>query len=103
MDIWNFYDITHRHHVICNPISREKLDILVELLRLPSGAAVLDIASGKGEFLVEMARAGAGHCIGIDPGVHPERIDDPPGADIEWIVDFYDERYTELLGTLNAN
>jgi SAM-dependent methyltransferase len=57
---------------------------------------VLEIGCGKGEFLVEMARAGAGHCIGIDPGVHPERMDDPEAADIEWIADFYDERYTHI-------
>ena len=36
---------------------------------------VLEIGCGKGEFLVMMAQAGAGHRIGIDPGVHPERID----------------------------
>jgi len=57
---------------------------------------VLEIGCGKGEFLVEMVRAGAGHCIGIDPGVHPERIDAPEAADIDWIIDFYDERYTHL-------
>jgi SAM-dependent methyltransferase len=57
---------------------------------------VLEIGCGKGEFLIEMAKAGAGRCIGIDPGVHPERIDDPAAADIEWIADFYDERYTDL-------
>ena len=57
---------------------------------------VLEIGCGKGEFLIEMAKAGAGHCIGIDPGVHPERIDDPAAADIEWIIDFYDERYSHL-------
>ncbi|MDJ0768703.1 MAG: methyltransferase domain-containing protein [Ilumatobacter sp.] len=57
---------------------------------------VLEIGCGKGEFLIEMAKAGAGHCIGIDPGVHPERIDDPEAADIEWIADFYDERYTHI-------
>ena len=43
-----------------------------------------------------MAKAGAGLCIGIDPGVHPERIDDPAADGIEWIADFYDERYTHL-------
>jgi len=57
---------------------------------------VLEIGCGKGEFLIEMAKAGAGHCIGIDPGVHPERVDDPAAADIEWIADFYDERYSHL-------
>lgn len=57
---------------------------------------VLEIGCGKGEFLIEMAKAGAGHCIGIDPGVHPERIEDPEAADCEWIIDFYDERYSHI-------
>lgn len=57
---------------------------------------VLEIGCGKGEFLIEMARAGAGNCIGIDPGVHPERITDPAAANIEWIADFYDERYSHI-------
>jgi hypothetical protein len=57
---------------------------------------VLEIGCGKGEFLVEMAKAGATHCIGMDPGVRPERIDDPAGADIEWIADFYGEQYSHL-------
>ena len=62
-----------------------------------SDRTVLEIGCGKGEFLIEMARAGAGRCIGIDPGVHPERWeDDPIGSQIEWIADFYDERYSDL-------
>jgi len=70
MDIWNFYDITHRHHVICNPISREKLDTLVQLLQLPSSAAVLDIACGKGEFLVRLAETYGVSGFGIDISPH---------------------------------
>jgi SAM-dependent methyltransferase len=57
---------------------------------------VLEIGCGKGEFLIEMARAGAGNCIGIDPGVHPERVTDPAAKDIKWIADFYDERYSDI-------
>jgi SAM-dependent methyltransferase len=57
---------------------------------------VLEIGCGKGEFLVELARAGAARCIGIDPGVRPERIETPVGADIEWIADLYDEKYSHL-------
>ncbi len=38
------------------------------------GKTVLEIGCGKGEFLVWMCEAGAGHGIGIDPGAHPERI-----------------------------
>jgi len=66
MDIWKFYDITHRHHLICNPFSSEKLDRLVELLRLPVGAAVVDIAGGKGEFLVRLAETYGVSGLGID-------------------------------------
>jgi SAM-dependent methyltransferase len=55
MDTWKFYDITHRDHLLCNPTSVEKLDELIGLLDLPHGPRILDIASGKGEFLIRIA------------------------------------------------
>ena len=66
MDMWKFYNITHRNHVICNPTSGEKLGHLVELLRLPAGVRVIDIACGKGEFLIRLAEAYGVNCLGID-------------------------------------
>ena len=60
------------------------------------GRTVLEIGCGKGEFLVEMIEAGAGRGIGIDPGTRPERIDHPATERIEWIVDFYGERYADI-------
>jgi len=66
MDMWKFYDITHREHVICNPTSGEKLGQLVELLRLPAGARVVDIACGKGEFLIRLDEAHGVDGLGID-------------------------------------
>lgn len=66
MDLWKFYDITHREHAICNPISEEKLGHLVELLRLPVDVRVVDIACGKGEFLTRLAEAYGVSCVGID-------------------------------------
>ncbi|MBN1406611.1 MAG: class I SAM-dependent methyltransferase [Calditrichaceae bacterium] len=66
MDTWKFYDITHREHVVCNPTSGEKLTRLVALLRLPSGAQVVDIACGKGEFLIRLAETYGAQGIGID-------------------------------------
>jgi SAM-dependent methyltransferase len=66
MDTWKFYDITHREHAICNPTSEEKLGRLVELLRLPADARVVDIACGKGEFLTRLAEAYGVCCVGID-------------------------------------
>jgi SAM-dependent methyltransferase len=61
-----------------------------------AGKSVLEIGCGKGEFLVMMAEAGIGRGIGIDPGVHPERIDTPVGDRLEWIADFYSDEYAHL-------
>lgn len=66
MDTWKFYDITHREHVVCNPTSSDKLARLVGLLRLPAEASVVDIACGKGEFLIRLAEAYRIRGIGID-------------------------------------
>ena len=66
MDILKFYEITHREHVVCNPISEEKLANLVELLLLPTNSQVVDIACGKGEFLIRLAEAYGVRGRGID-------------------------------------
>jgi SAM-dependent methyltransferase len=66
LDTWKFYDVTHREHAVCNPTSDEKLARLVELVRLPAGARVVDIACGKGEFLIRLAEAYGIHGIGVD-------------------------------------
>ncbi|MBI4881421.1 MAG: class I SAM-dependent methyltransferase [Planctomycetes bacterium] len=70
MDIWKFYDITHREHVVCNPTSQRALARLVELLRLPRGSRVVDIACGKGEFLIRLAEAYDVRGTGIDISPH---------------------------------
>jgi len=66
MDTWKFYDITHREHVVCNPTSEEKLGRLVELLRLPVGAQVVDIACGKGELLIRLGEVYGIRGVGVD-------------------------------------
>jgi SAM-dependent methyltransferase len=66
MNLWKFFDITHREHVICNPISIDKLEELILLLHLRPGARVLDIASGKGEFLVQLAERYGIEGVGVD-------------------------------------
>jgi SAM-dependent methyltransferase len=66
MDMWKFYDITHREHVVCNPASEEALARLVELLRLPPSARVVDIGCGKGEFLIRLAEAYGARGTGVD-------------------------------------
>ena len=88
MDIWKFFAITHHEHVICNPTNEEKLTRLVELLRLPADAQVVDIACGKGEFLARLAEAYDARGVGVD--ISPSFIADAkrkletraPAADI---------------------
>jgi hypothetical protein len=66
MDPWKYFDITHREHVFCNPMSAEKFEELMELLRLKPGAQVLEIATGKGEFIIRLAERYAIGGVGID-------------------------------------
>ena len=88
MDPWKFFDIIHREHAVCNPMSEAKLARLVELLRLPVGAQVVDIACGKGEFLVRLAEAYGvrGQGVDISPffiaAAEQRRNERAPGADI---------------------
>jgi SAM-dependent methyltransferase len=90
MDTWKFYDITHREHVVCNPTNGDKLARLVGLLRLPAAARVVDIACGKGEFLIRLAEAYGISGIGVD--ISPFCIADAqkrlqvraPGAEVDF-------------------
>jgi len=66
MDPWKFYDVTHRDHVVCNPMSEDTLARLIDLMRLSPNACVVDIACGKGEFLVRLAEAYRIRGTGID-------------------------------------
>lgn len=66
MDIWKYYDITHRNHVVCNPTSEEKLARLVDLVGISAEASAIDIACGKGEFLVRLVEAYGVRVLGVD-------------------------------------
>lgn len=60
------------------------------------GKRILEIGCGKGEFLVLMCELGDNSGIGLDPSYRPERTTSPAAERIEFINDFYDERYTHL-------
>ncbi len=66
LDIWKFFDVTHKYHVVCNPMSTEKLDELIGLLKLDTETAVLDIACGKGEMLARLAERYEVYGVGVD-------------------------------------
>jgi len=54
MDRWKYFDITHKNHLLCNPLSSAKLDELIALFDLPPGSRVVDIAMGKGELITRL-------------------------------------------------
>jgi SAM-dependent methyltransferase len=66
VDRWKFFDITHRKHILCNPMSTEKFERLIALLSLGPGARVLEIATGKGEFIIRLAEQYGIEGVGID-------------------------------------
>ena len=74
MDTWKFYDVTHREHVICNPSSLGKYRELIELLRLAPHAPVLEIAMGKGEFILRLAEQYGIDGVGVD--ISPYHVGD---------------------------
>lgn len=85
MDRWKFFDITHREHVFCNPMSVEKFEELIALLRLDPGDRVLEIATGKGEFIIRLAErydiGGVGvdlspYCVADAKEKHQQRVPD---------------------------
>ncbi|MBI4310185.1 MAG: class I SAM-dependent methyltransferase [Chloroflexi bacterium] len=66
MDLWKYFDITHKHHLVCNPTSVAKLDMVIGLLRLGPGARVVDIACGKAEMLTRLAERYGITGVGVD-------------------------------------
>jgi len=66
MDMWKYYGITHKDHTIMNPMSLSKMKELIELLRLPGGGRILDVACGKAEFLCLVVERYNVAAIGID-------------------------------------
>lgn len=57
---------------------------------------VLEIGCGKGEFLQLLCELGDNQGIGIDPAFVPERMAGAAGGRIQFIQDFYGEKYSHL-------
>lgn len=56
-----------------------------------AGGTVLEIGSGKGEFLALMADAGIGAGIGIDPAIRLDRLDHADDQRLTWIAESFDD------------
>ncbi len=68
MDDWFYYDVLHRLHRYCNPVSDDAVDELVTVVAPRPGMRVLDIACGHGALLLALAERGA---IGVGVDASP--------------------------------
>lgn len=66
MDIWKYFNITHKKHILLNPMSIAKFEGLLSLLNLNKNYKVLDIACGKGEVLIRLSELFNISGIGVD-------------------------------------
>ncbi len=66
MDDWFYYDVVHRLHAFCNPVSDEAVEELLSVLAPRAGARVLDIACGHAELLLRLVERFDVAGVGVD-------------------------------------
>jgi SAM-dependent methyltransferase len=66
MDLWLFYEATHRDHLYLNPISADGIAELEPALDLQPGMHVLDIACGHAELLISFVERYGVTGVGVD-------------------------------------
>jgi SAM-dependent methyltransferase len=89
------YEETQAFSPTFNAFAKSLAQRWVEQYNL-QGKSVLEIGCGKGEFLVLLVELGMGRGIGIDPAFVPERLRTPRVSRLEFIQDFYSEKYARL-------
>lgn len=57
---------------------------------------VLEIGCGKGEFISMLCEMGGNCGIGFDPAFVPQRRPERGGGAVEFVEDFYSEKYTHI-------
>ncbi len=60
------------------------------------GKRIVEVGCGKGEFLVLMCEMGDNWGVGIDPTYQPWRTNSPAADRLEFIQDYYSEKYTHI-------
>jgi SAM-dependent methyltransferase len=89
------YEETQGFSPTFNAFARQLAQRWVEEYEL-RGKTVLEIGCGKGEFLALLVELGVGKGIGIDPAFVPERLRTRAGGRLEFVQDFYGEKYAHL-------
>lgn len=97
--MWFYYDVLHRLHTFCNPISEPGIEELEQVLALESGMRVLDIACGHGELLLRLAEHSGIQGVGVDasPFAHARAVANRESRDGDLDVTFLHGRGEEYV------
>ena len=89
------YEETQGFSEVFNSFAQSLAERLVTANDL-HGKDILEIGSGKGEFLALLCEIGNNSGTGIDPGYVPGRLRSPAMERMTFIRDYYDETYEGL-------
>jgi SAM-dependent methyltransferase len=89
------YEETQAFSVCFNAFAKSLAEKLIDKYDIHN-KTILEIGCGKGEFLATMCQLGGNRGIGIDPAYVPGRNPDGTVSRIEFIKDFYSEKYAHI-------
>jgi len=88
------YEETQGFSPTFNSFHRELAERLIAKHDL-HGKRVMEIGCGKGEFLLLLCQLGDNRGIGFDPSYRPERTPEADAVNVEFVRDFYSEKYRD--------
>ena len=95
------YEETQGYSPTFNAFHRALAERLIERYDLHA-KDVIEIGCGKGEFLMLLCELGNNRGVGFDPGVHVERIRGAAADRVQFIADFYSDKYAGHRGDFVA-
>ncbi|MFZ5619004.1 MAG: class I SAM-dependent methyltransferase [Pseudomonadota bacterium] len=88
------YEETQSYSETFNRFHRTLAERLIAKYDL-AGGEVLEVGCGKGEFLALLAEIGGVRGVGVDPGVHPERIAPELAGKLRFIPEMFAPRHID--------
>lgn len=91
------YEATQSYSSTFNAFAKRLAGTLIERYDLHD-KNIIEIGCGQGEFLVMLCEDGPNRGVGFDPAYRDEPIESEARDRIEFIADYYSEKYTDIRG-----
>ncbi len=88
------YESTQGFSPTFNRFADELARTLIERFNLRE-KDIIEIGCGQGEFLNGLCQLGNNRGLGFDPAYRPGRVEIQPGTNVEFIRDYYSEKYAD--------